>query len=331
VNDSIPDSALAAAFQVPFWLHALGGWVHRHPRFCRRLGDLETASLEPSLRAVAVEMPIYISGLARSGSTLLHDVVAGHPAVATHRVKDYPLVWTPSWWRRATAKLPPAAPRERVHRDGVMVTPDSPDALEEMLWMAFFPQRHDPATSQVLGREDARPDFDAFYLADLRKLLLAEGGTRYAAKANYHVARLAYLVRLFPDARFVIPVRGPAGHVASLMRQQKWFSLGQRSAPRSLAYMRHAGHFEFGLDRRPLNLGDDERARQIADDWAAGREALGLARQWNMVYGHLHGLFAGDAQVRSARACRNCASSQAACFSACEAALAWAWASPRPR
>src|SRR5205807_4992496 len=195
---------------------------------------------------------------------------------------------------------PPAPPRERAHQDGVLVSADSPDALEEMLWMAFFPRCHDPSVCNLLGAGDRHPAFESFYRDHVRKLLLAEGATRYAAKANYHVARLPYLARLFPDARFIIPVRAPASHVESLMRQHRWFSDGQRKHRRALAYMRQSGHFEFGLDRRPMHLGDGERVRRVMEAWAAGDEVRGLAMYWDMVHGYLARLLASDARVRDA-------------------------------
>src|SRR5205807_7230543 len=182
---------------------------------------------------------------------------------------------------------PPAPPRERAHQDGVLVSADSPDALEEMLWMAFFPRCHDPSVCNLLGAGDRHPAFESFYRDHIRKLLLAEGATRYAAKNNYHVARLAHLVRLFPDARLLIPVRAPAAHIASLARQQAWFSAGQRKQRRALAFMQRSGHFEFGLDRRPMNLGDGERVQQIMQAWQASEEVRGLALYWDMVYGYL--------------------------------------------
>src|SRR5262245_3380346 len=200
---------MSTAFHVPPFLHVLGGLVQRYREFWLGLGRLESSLLANEIRALRIQKPIFVCGLARSGSTLLHEVVCSHPHVATHRAKDYPMVFTPYWWRRATANLRPQPPRERAHRDGVTVTLDSPDALEEMLWMAFFPRCHDPSTSNLLGAADSHPAFESFYDQHIRKVLLAEGARRYAAKANYHVARLAYLARLFPDARFLIPVRAP--------------------------------------------------------------------------------------------------------------------------
>jgi hypothetical protein len=287
-------------FHVPLLMHVLGGLVHRHPAFWLWLGRLESSQFTERMRAIAVRMPIYVCGLARSGSTVLHQVICSHPRTATHRVKDYPMVFTPYWWRHATAKLRPQQPRERLHRDGVMITSASPDALEEMLWMAFFPRCHDPRVCHLMDAADSQPAFESFYQAHLRKLLLAEGATRYVAKANYHVARLPYLIHLFPDARFIIPVRAPEGHVASLLRQHRWFSQGQRKDPRSLDYLRWSGHFEFGLDRRPMHLGDEERLRRVVEAWAAGDEVRGLAIYWDMVYRYLARLLDCNARVRDA-------------------------------
>jgi hypothetical protein len=285
---------------VPPVLDVVGGWVHYFRGFWLTLGRLESQFLADELRATALTMPIFVSGLARSGSTLLHEVVAAHPGVATHRVKDYPLVYTPYWWRRATAKTAPSAPRERPHRDRIFLTTDSPDALEEMLWLAFWPRCHDPSTDNRLRADASHPAFEKFYRSHLRKLLLAEGATRYVAKANYHVARLPYLLRLFPDAKFLLPVRSPAGHIASLMRQHRWFSEGQRQDPKALRTMQRSGHFEFGGDRRPINLGDRVRVRQIQHDWSTGQEVRGWARYWAMVHAYLARLLETDEGVRRA-------------------------------
>jgi hypothetical protein len=287
-------------FYVPPFLDFVGGLVDRFRTFWLGLGQLESSLMEEQLNAVPVRMPVYVCGLARSGSTLLHEIVASAPGVATHRVKDYPMVYTPYWWRWATARQPSTAPRERVHRDRVLITPESPDALEEMLWIAFFPSCHNPSVNNQLPAGSRHPAFEAFYRAHLRKLLFAERATRYAAKANYHVARLAYLVRLFPDAKIILPVRAPASHIASLMRQHRWFCQGQRRHPRALAWMQRSGHYEFGRDRRPMNLGDGKRVRAIQRAWAAGEEVRGWACYWDMVYGHLTRLLDADAQVRAA-------------------------------
>src|SRR3546814_11516245 len=90
----------------------------------------------------------------------------------------------------------------------------------------------------------------------MRKLLWVRRRPRYLSKANYNVTRMEYLLKLFPDARFVLPLRDPAAHIASLMKQQRLFCEGERRHPAALEHMRRIGHFAFGLDRRPINVGD---------------------------------------------------------------------------
>jgi len=287
-------------FYVPPFLDILGRLVERYRRFWLWLGRLESALVAEELRAVSLTKPVFVCGLARSGSTLLHEVLAAHPGVATHRIKDYPMIFTPFWWRRATTRAPMAPARERPHQDKMMITTESPDSIEEMLWMAFFPRCHISSVDMRLGSNVRHRDFESFYSNHIRKLLLAERATRYVAKANYHVARLPYLLRLFPDARFIIPVRSPVAHIASLVRQQRLFSEGHRAVSKSLAVMQRSGHFEFGLDRRPMNLGDRERVQKILDAWAVGEEVRGWAIYWDMVYRYLAELLESNEAVRAA-------------------------------
>jgi hypothetical protein len=287
-------------FYVSPFVHALSGLVHRNTDFWLWLARVETSMVSGELEQVAIRAPIFVSGLARSGSTLLHEVVSSHPGVATHRIKDYPMIFTPFWWRRATAGIKPPPARERPHRDKMMITTESPDAIEEMVWMAFFRRCHDPGVSNLITAADRHPTFETFYRNHIRKLLLAERASRYAAKNNYDIARLGYLLRLFPDARFLIPVRAPAGHISSFARQHQWFSEGHRQNRKALTSMQWSGHFEFGLDRRPINLGDLEKVRRVQDAWKAGAEVRGLALYWDMVYGYLARLLQTDAAVRDA-------------------------------
>ena len=74
---------MESPFHVPPFLHVLGGLVQRHLSFWIWLGRLESRLLADELEPISVHTPIYISGLARSGSTLLHEVIASHPGVAS--------------------------------------------------------------------------------------------------------------------------------------------------------------------------------------------------------------------------------------------------------
>ena len=54
----------AAAFSINRWIHALGGFVERHPAWMVRLGGLESRLLAEQLAGISIEQPIFIAGLA---------------------------------------------------------------------------------------------------------------------------------------------------------------------------------------------------------------------------------------------------------------------------
>ena len=182
--------------------------------------------------------------------------------MATHRYRDFPPVYTPLFWNRAFAHVyrADAPPAERAHKDRILVTPDSPEAMEEVLWMRFFPGAHDTGRSQVLDAATSNPAFERFYADHLKKILLVRGGRRYLSKGNYNLTPLRLPAEAVPDARFIVPVRDPRWHVASLMKQHRLFCAEERRDPRILKHMQRAGHLEFGLDRRAINVGDTAKA-----------------------------------------------------------------------
>ena len=282
-------------FEVAGWVDRLGGHIERHPKFWIRLGNFESRILKDELAKVRIEAPIYIAGLARSGSTFLLEALAAHADTVTHRYKDFPPVFTPYWWNRFLGFMPKkdAAPAERAHKDGIKITEDSPEAFEEALWMAFFPKLHDPATTAMLGPDHADAAFEDFYQDHIRKLLAVRGGRRYLSKGNYNLTRLAFLQNMFEDARFVLPIRAPAWHIASLIKQHRLFKDGLAGNRRALDHMRRVGHFEFGPDRRPINASDDEAIKAIQDLWERGYEVEGQARYW----AHLHGAIADQLEA----------------------------------
>jgi len=279
------DQIFHVSNSMEFW----GRQIANHPAFWRKVGDFETKALGDELNKVTVDKPVYVCGLARSGSTILLETLAKIPGVVSHRYKDFPPVYTPYWWNwfMNQAGADSAKPMERAHRDGIMVTPDSPEAMEEVIWMGAFDHLHDPSVSNVLSDDDRNPVFDKFYIEHLKKLLLARKGKRYLSKGNYLVSRMRYVRGILPDARFVIPVRHPFGHIASLMKQHDLFSRGQAANTRAREHLKRVGHLEFGLDRVPINVGENDAANSIVQLWNDGEEVRGWARYWNQIYSYV--------------------------------------------
>lgn len=288
--------------KVESWVDRLSGFLERHPRVALGLADMESRLLRDRLGEIDVVAPVYVTGLARSGSTILLELLARHAGFATHRYRDFPPVLSPVAWnwfvdRAGTAR---GEARERAHADGIEVTPESPEAFEEPVWMAFFPDLHEPGKDAVLDRRTSNPPFEAFYRDHIRKMLMVRGGERYLAKANYNITRIGYLLSLFPDARFVVPVREPVSHVASLMKQHELFCREGGIDPRVTRHMSRVGHFEFGLDRRAMPIDGNGEASLIAGLWEEGREIEGWAHSWAQVYGHLADRFNADPAVAEA-------------------------------
>jgi hypothetical protein len=290
------------SFAVERSTHILSGFVCRHRRTFMRLGAIETKFFSENLIRGTLKQPVFIIGLARAGSTLILEYCAGHDSVATHRYRDFPFLFTPVWWQRFLDSVPKRAqrPAERAHKDGMLVTAESPEAMEEMLWAAFFAHAHDPFVSNILDKNTSNSTFEKFYRDHIRKMLCIRGGSRYVCKNNYNVTRLEYLIRLFPDCRIVIPVRKPAGHIASLMKQHRLFCEGERRYRRSLEHMRRTGHYEFGLDRRPINAGDCETVKSIIDLWERGEAIRAWARYWAHIYRYIADTVDTHVQLKAA-------------------------------
>jgi len=293
-NDSVFEISGSMAF--------FGRWIANKPAFWRKVGDIETSILADDIAKISIEKPVYVTGLARSGSTILLETLAKLPGVATHRYKDFPPVYTPYWWNWFMNVAGPkeAVAKERAHRDGIMVTHDSPEAMEEVIWMGAFPDIHDPSKNNILDPQVRNTEFDRFYDEHIRKLLLSRGAKRYVSKGNYLVSRLDYLLGIYADARFVVPVRHPEGHIASLMKQHDLFCRGQENNESARDHLKRVGHLEFGLDRVPINMSNDDVTGSIIELWNNGEEIRGWARYWNLIYDELATRVAGGDNVADA-------------------------------
>lgn len=286
--------------QPPALSRWVGAFAERFPGAMRALARLETASVADEISDVRPERPVYVCGLARSGSTVLLEMLAGLPGFVSWRYSDYPLQWLPYWWNALRRRLPmPAvAPAERAHRDRLLVGPDSPEAFEECFWQAFFPACHDEGVDQRLDGTARNDAFDRFYHAQVRKLLAVRGGQRYLCKGNYNVLRIGYLRALWPDARFLIPVRAPVAQVASLIKQDLWFRRWALADPRVGRQLARRGHYEFGPLKRAQHCGDARAVQAIRAAWDADDVATGYALQWCEIYGALLDSLEADAGLR---------------------------------
>jgi len=290
------------AIRVPAGLYLQSRFFAATSGLWRRLAALETAVVREEISSMSVDRPVYITALPRSGTTILTEMLAQHPALTSHRYSDFPNVWTPYWRNYLLGKTRQRTTEktERAHGDRIRVNNDSPEAVEEVLWMHFFPSLHDAAAGQVLEGQPRNAGFDRFYTEHILKLLAVRGAERYLAKGNYNVTRILYLLALFPHARFLIPVRDPVHQVASLAKQHALFSQAGGADARIPRQLAMSGHFEFGPLRVPVNFGDSDATRAVIDCWRQGRDTEGWARYWAQTYGYVLDLLENHPEVREA-------------------------------
>ena len=252
----------------------------------KRLADVESAVLADEIENRPIKAPVYVCGLPRSGTTIITEMLNAHEQLTCHRYSDFPNVYTPYWrnWLLQRSRFNPASAVERAHKDGLWVTQDSPEAVEELLWSYFFPDIHNPALDQRLDHKTDNQPFEHFYREHIAKLLLIRDTQRYLAKGNYNVNRIAYIRKIFPDARFLVPIRHPVNHIISLYKQHDLFLQLQERDPRTARQLAMSGHYEFGPQRRCPHLGDSNISQQITAYWSQGSELQGWAMLWQQVY-----------------------------------------------
>jgi hypothetical protein len=230
------------------------------------LADLEDMMFRDRLARHELDRPLFITALPRAGTTLLLEVCVASGTFASQTYRHMPFALIPMLWDRLSQGFRRLdAPRERAHGDGMLVSVDSPEAFEEMAWMAFWPKRYqrDRIVPWRGEEDDSFRDFLTNYFKKVVVLAaqasdgMADGAyspPRYASKNNLNMARIAWLTDHFRDALFVIPFRDPLQQCASLRRQHLNFLEIHRRDPFAKRYMKGIGHFDFGANLRPVDF-----------------------------------------------------------------------------
>ena len=246
----------------------------------------ETMVLFKEIRKLKINKPIYITGLARSGTTIILEMLSKHPNLASHQYKNLLIPYCPYWFYKITIKLRIfSKPVERVHMDGIMITKDSPEAVEEIFWRKYFKHSHNEKYSHIINENTQNPKFEKFYSNHIRKLLIAQERPQYLAKNNYNITRMEYLLKIFPSAKFLLIVRNPVDQIASLIKQTKLFMNIERDIPFFHDWLNILGHQEFGYQRICINVNDPDGIYKIRKLWSKQKSYVkGWAFYWASIY-----------------------------------------------
>jgi hypothetical protein len=253
------------------------------------LDRLETITLRRDIDDLHVTKPIYITGVARAGTTIVLEMLCKHPDLASHRYKHLLIPYIPHWFSQIT-KLTNfyTKPFERLHKDGIVVNRESPEAVEEIFWQEFFKDSHNEKVSNIVEKNVSNPQFEMFYKTHIKKLIYNQSASRYLTKNNYNLTRLEYILEIFPSAKFLLIIRNPFNHIASLMKQSELFIKLERKKSLLNDWLGMLGHHEFGNWQTCINAGDFEIIQNIHNLWDKKATAVkGWAYYWNSLYSYI--------------------------------------------
>ncbi len=247
---------------------------------------IETMFLFNDIKKLDIDRPIYITGLARAGTTIILEMLNKHPDLASHKYKNILMPYLPDWFSQMADRFNfYTKPFERLHRDGIIVTSESPEAVEEIFWQKFFNNLHNEKVSNIISRNDSNAKFEKFYLNHIKKLIINQKCSRYLAKNNYLVSRLDYMLKIFPDSKFLLIIRNPIEHIASLIKQTKLFIKLEQKIPLLPDWLKIVGHNEFGRNQMCINLGNTELINEIHKLWRSKNTYVkGWAYYWTSIY-----------------------------------------------
>jgi Sulfotransferase family len=223
------------------------------------LADIEQQVFRKQLQQIAIHEPVFVTGLPRAGTTLLLELCVASGEFATHTYRDMPFILTPMLWRQFSAKFAHAdVPRERAHGDGMLVSVDSPEAFEEIVWHTFWKSQYQSKRIIPWGSANDE-DFTSFFHNHVKKIIAlhSDGLTsrvRYISKNNLNIARIGLIKRCIADAIVIVPFRQPLQHAASLLLQHRNFLTIHAEDTFAREYMAGIGHFDFGENLRPINF-----------------------------------------------------------------------------
>ena len=222
------------------------------------LADIEESLFSKTWQDAQARKPIFITSLPRAGTTIVLEALHRLPGLATHTYRDMPFILTPVLWNKLSRGIrSKGVLRERAHNDGLVVSEDSPEAFEEVLWRKFLPGNYSDQGIALWNSTNTK--YTNYFHQHMQKIVSLRQphnmtNSRYASKNNGNIARIKAIKTMFPDASIIVPLRNPSEHAISLWRQHKNFLEQHAGDDFVRKYMADIGHYEFGVLHRPIQF-----------------------------------------------------------------------------
>ncbi len=234
----------------------------KHPFVGELIFDLEKTIFSESRDKI--QRAIYVTGLARAGTTALMRSLYATGQFASLTYNDMPFVLAPNLWAKiSSTNKKQRVMQERAHGDGIQVDFDAPEAFEEVFWKLH-------CGSSYIDGEALRPH--SIDPETIRQLLIYQGlvckrhgRTRYLAKNNNHILRLASVAAQTKETTYyLVAFRHPIAQARSLLGQHIRFKEAEKFTQK---YMTWLAHHEFGATHKPFQFNVNAPAVGAPDEF----------------------------------------------------------------
>jgi hypothetical protein len=179
---------------------------------------------------------IFITGLPRSGTTILLNLLYSSGEFASLKYSNMPFLLSPNlskifFYNNLKTK-------KRIHGDGISFNLESPEAFDEVFFLNYI---------------DKTSDLKLEFKNYVNLIISSQRKERYISKNNSNYKRINFLKTLFKKSHFLLPVRDPIQHAISLYNQHLNFINLQKKNSFIKKYMNFLGHNEFGDDHKYWN------------------------------------------------------------------------------
>ena len=191
---------------------------------------------------------VFITGLARAGTTAILNQLYKSNEFGSFLYKHMPFILSPRMAKIASLfNNDSEIERERYHKDGVMISNNSPECLDEVFWIK---SKEDYYKNDLSEPESISIEILKGYRYLLSSYASIQNKKRLVVKNNNNHIRLFQLCDYFYDSDFVVIYRDPIAHSFSLLKTHNRFCKLQDKDKYVLDYMNLIGHREFGKGMR---------------------------------------------------------------------------------
>lgn len=210
---------------------------------------------------------ILVTGLARSGTTILFRNLSGQPFATSLLYRNLPFLFHVKWNAAVHWIVNHQSELvERSHNDGIMINADSAEALDEMIFSRIDAELY--IKRDVLSPHSS-PEAREQFLQFGRNFASVDGKLAYITKNNNHILRIQDFTDEAAFTSFMM-VRHPVAHAHSLYRVHQALCDRSGTSDKSfeIEFMNLLGHFEFGPNHKKFELNCvAELERYLPNDW----------------------------------------------------------------